>query len=293
MPRIDPLHVFIAVVDHKSFTRAASALGFTPSAVSKQISQLEERLGARLLHRTTRSVMATEAGQLYYDRCRQILEALDDTETQIRALENVPQGRIRVLAQPFFGRAALARIFRGFQLRYPEVFIDLTLSEGLPAVSRDAFDVSLLLERAEVERLVSRELVQLPTILCASHAYLELTGRPQHEADLAKRAFIEITAPSHIETPHWSSVRSFVVNDVDMAYHAVREGMGIGLLPFYVARRDLERGRLEQLLPDLSLSSQSVWVSYPALRHQSPKTRAFVDFLTNTLAPPRAEPSLT
>jgi LysR family transcriptional regulator, regulator for bpeEF and oprC len=290
MSRIDPLHVFIAVVDHNSFTRAAAALGFTPSAVSKQISQLEERLGTRLLHRTTRSVMATEAGQLYYDRGRQILDALDDTETQIRALENVPQGRIRVLAQPFFGRAALARIFRAFQLAYSGVFIDLTLSEGVPSVSRDAFDVSILLERAEEERLVSRELVQLPTILCASHAYLEQTGRPLHEADLAAHAFVAITTPSHIEAPHWSKLRSFVVNDVDMAYHAIREGMGIGLLPFYVARRDLERGRLEQLLPGIALSSQSVWVSYPALRHQSPKTRAFVEFLTTTLAAPRRDP---
>src|SRR5512139_3204893 len=88
MTRIDPLHVFIAVVDHKSFTRAAQAMGFTPSAVSKQISQLEERLGTRLLHRTTRSVMTTEAGQLYYDRGVAILETLDETEIQIRALEN-------------------------------------------------------------------------------------------------------------------------------------------------------------------------------------------------------------
>jgi DNA-binding transcriptional LysR family regulator len=287
MTRIDPLHVFIAVVDQKSFTRAAEILGFTPSAVSKQISQLEERLGTRLLHRTTRSVMATEAGQLYYDRSRQILEALDETEVQIRALENVPRGRIRVLAQPFFGRSALARIFRTFQLSYPDVFIDLTLSEGVPAVSRDAFDVSILLEQAEEERLVSRELAHLPTILCASPAYLEQSGHPRAEADLAAHAFIEITAPSHIEAPRWSKARSFIVNDVDMAYHAVLEGMGIGLLPLYVARRDLERGRLEQLLPELLLSGQSVWVSYPELRHQSRKTRAFVEFLTTTLAPPR------
>lgn len=287
MARIDPLHVFIAVVDHTSFTRAAEILGLTPSAVSKQISQLEERLGTRLLNRTTRSVMATEAGQLYYDRCRQILEALDETELEIRALENVPRGRIRVLAQPFFGRSALARLFRTFQQRYPEVFIDLTLSEGVPAVSRDAFDVSILLEQAEEERLVSRELAHLPTILCASHAYLEQTGRPTCEDDLAAHAFIEITAPSHIEAPRWSKARSFVVNDVDMAYHAVVAGMGIGLLPLYVARRDLERGRLERLLPDAALGGQSVWVSYPELRHQSQKTRAFVEFLTSTLAPPR------
>jgi LysR family transcriptional regulator for bpeEF and oprC len=242
MTRIDPLHVFIAVVDHKSFTRAAGALGFTPSAVSKQISQLEDRLGTRLLHRTTRSVMTTEAGQLYYDRGVAIL-----------------------------------------------VFIDLTLSEGVPAVSRDAFDVSILLEQAEEERLVSRELAQLPTILCASRSYLERCGTPRREADLAAHGFIEITAQSHIDAPRWSKTRTFVVNDVDMAYHAVLEGMGIGLLPLYVARRDIERGRLDQLLPDLEVANQSVWLSYPELRRQSQKTRAFVEFLTATLTTPRTD----
>ncbi len=289
MSRIDPLHIFIAVVDHKSFTRAAELMGFTPSAVSKQISQLEDRLGTRLLHRTTRSVMATEAGQLYYDRCRQILETLDETEIQIRALENAPAGRIRVLAQPFFGRSALARLFRTFQQSYPEVFIDLTLSEGVPAVSRDAFDVSILLERAEEERLVSRELAQLPTILCASRSYLESSGRPHCEADLVKHGFIEITTPSHVDAPRWSKTRAFVVNDVDMAYHAVLEGMGIGMLPLYVVRRDIERGRIDQLLPDLQVANQSVWLSYPELRRQSQKTRAFVDFLTTTLSAPRSD----
>ena len=134
---------------------------------------------------------------------------------------------------------------------------------------------------------MSRELAQLPTILCASRVYLDQTGRPASEADLAGHAFIEITAPSHIEAPRWSKARRFIVNDVDMAYQAVVEGMGIGLLPLYVARRDLERGRLEQLLPATALGGQSVWVSYPELRHQSQKTRAFVEFLTTTLAPPR------
>ncbi len=290
MSRIDPLHIFIAVVDHKSFTRAAELMGFTPSAVSKQISQLEDRLGTRLLHRTTRSVMATEAGQLYYDRCRQILETLDETENQIRAFENAPAGRIRVLAQPFFGRSALARLFRTFQQSYPDVFIDLTLSEGVPAVSRDAFDVSILLERAEEERLVSRELAQLPTILCASRAYLERCGRPRCEADLVDHGFIEITTPSHVDTPRWSKTRAFIVNDVDMAYHAMLEGMGIGMLPLYVVRRDIERNRVDQLLPDLQVANQSVWLSYPELRRQSAKTRAFVDFLATTLAAPRTDP---
>jgi LysR family transcriptional regulator for bpeEF and oprC len=287
MARIDPLHIFIAVVDQQSFTRAAAILGLTPSAVSKQVSALEERLGARLLHRTTRSVIATEAGQLYYDRCRQILETLDETETQIRALDSVPAGRVRVLAQPFFGRSALARLLRAFQLQYPEVYIDLTLSEGIPSVSRDVYDVSILLERAEGERLVSRELAQLPTILCASRAYLDTVGRPLRDSDLAAHPFVEITAPSHIEAPRWSKLRSFIVNDVDMAYRAVLEGMGIGLLPLYVARRDLDRGRLEQLLPDLTLHGQSLWLTYPELRRQSRKTRAFVDFLTTTLTAPR------
>ena len=195
-----------------------------------------------------------------------------------------------MLAQPFFGRSALARLFRTFQQSYPDVFIDLTLSEGVPAVSRDAFDVSILLERAEEERLVSRELAQLPTILCASRG-VSRTLRPSalRSGSGGSRLHRDHHAEPHADTPRWSKTRAFIVNDVDMAYHAVLEGMGIGMLPLYVVRRDIERNRVDQLLPDLQVANQSVWLSYPELRRQSAKTRAFVDFLAATLAAPRTD----
>lgn len=285
MPRIEPLNVLISVVDNRSFTRAAEALGLTPSAVSKQISQLEERLGARLLHRTTRSVAPTEAGQLYYHRCLQILEALDEAEIQIRALDQAPQGALRVMAQPFFGRAALARIFNAFRLRFPDVHVDLTVTETAPVGERDTFDVSIQTEPPSDARLVSKQLADLPTVLCAATTYLAEHGHPTTEAALAGHAFIEITAPVGLKTPTWSDRRSMIVNDVDLAFNALREGMGVGVLPQYLVRADLERGRVEALLTHLDLPRQNVWVSYPELRHQSPKTRALVEFLEETLRP--------
>jgi DNA-binding transcriptional LysR family regulator len=288
MTRVEPLTVFISVVDSSSFTRAARDLGLTPSAISKQIRQLEERLGTRLLHRTTRSVIPTEAGKLYYERGRQIMEALDETEIRIRALDATPQGRLRVLAEPFFGRLALAQIMHLFRQRYREVSVDLTLAEGITGAPRDAFDVSIHLERPDGERLVSKELSALPTILCASTDYLTQHGRPQSLADLAEHDFIEVTTHGRIEPPRWSSRRSLTVNDLDLAFYAMREGMGIGVFPLYVVQRDLERQRVQRLLPDEKLVDQAVWVSYPAIRQQSPKTRAFVDFLTETLSTPVA-----
>jgi DNA-binding transcriptional LysR family regulator len=287
MSRLDPLAVFVAVIDHKSFTGAARALGLTPSAVSRQVSQLETRLGVRLLARTTRSVAATATGQLYYDRGRQILEALTDAENEIQALDAAPQGRIRVLAEPFFGRGALARIFTGFQARYPDLTIDLSLSETAAPLPPDAFDVSITLDPAASARVVSRSLARTAVILCASRAYLERAGRPQRIEDLTEHATIEISSTHGLGEPALAGRAGIVVNDVDMAFHALREGMGIGRLPLYVARGDLERGRLEQVLPDFPLPDQQVWVSYPQLRHQSPKTRALVDYLTEVLAPVR------
>jgi len=286
MTRVEPLTVFVSVVDSSSFTQAARVLGLTPSAVSKQIRQLEERLGTRLLHRTTRSVEPTEGGRLYYERCRQILEALEEAETRIRAFDATPQGRLRLLAQPFFGRQALARIMHLFRLRYPDVSIDLTLAEAVAAAPRETFDVSIHLERPEEERLVSKEVSVQPTLLCASSAYLDERGTPLSEADLAEHHFIEITALGRIEAPRWPAHRSVRVNDLDFAYYALREGMGVALLPLYVVRRDLERNRVRRLLPELDLPGQSVWVSYPDIRRQSPKTRAFVDFMTEILAAP-------
>jgi DNA-binding transcriptional LysR family regulator len=294
MTRVEPLTVFIAVVDSSSFTRAARDLGLTPSAISKQIRQLEERLGTRLLHRTTRSVMPTEAGKLYYERGRQIMEALDETETRIRALDATPQGRLRVLAEPFFGRLALAQIMHLFRLRYREVCVDLTLAEGITGAPRDAFDVSIHLERPEGERLVSKELSALPTILCASAEYLKQHGTPQSLDELSNHDFIEVTTHGRIEqrllpgalARAGSARRSLTVNDLDLAFYAMREGMGIGVFPLYVVQRDLERQRVQRLLPEEKLADQAVWVSYPAIRQQSPKTRAFVDFLTETLSTP-------
>ncbi len=288
MSRLDPLKVFVAVIDHRSFTGAARALGLTPSAVSRQVSQLEARLGTRLLARTTRSVAPTEAGQRYYDRGRQVLEALEDVENEVQALDAVPQGRLRVLAEPFFGRAALARIFSGFQNRYPELAIDLTLSETVTHQPRDAFDVSIALEALPSERMVSHSLVSTGVILCASRQYLERRGRPQRVEDLASHALIAIQSHHGLGEEPTPGRAGIVVNDVDMAFHALREGMGIGRLPLYVARGDLDRGRLEQVLADYPLPDQQVWVSYPRFRHQSPKTRAFVDYLTEVLTPTRA-----
>ncbi len=285
MSRLDPLVVFVAVVDHKSFTGAARALGLTPSAVSRQLSQLEARLGTRLLARTTRSVAPTEAGQLYYDRGRQILEALTDAENEIQSLDSAPHGRIRVLAEPFFGRGALARIFVGFQARYPDLTIDLSLSETAAPLTREAFDVSIGLDRLAHDRVVSHSLVRTPLILCASRAYLQRAGRPERVEDLARHTTIEISSQHALADTALPGRAGIIVNDVDMAFHALREGMGIGRLPLYVARGDLERNRLEQVLPEYPLPDQQVWVSYPRLQHQSPKTRALVDYLTEILTP--------
>ncbi len=286
MARVEPLNIFIAVVDSRSFTQASRKLGLTPSAVSKQISHLEERLNTQLLHRTTRSVAPTEAGQIYYDRCRQILDALDEVESQIHAYDSEPRGRLRIYAQPYFGRVALARIFQGFVTRHPDVFIDLVLSQEQHHLAKDSFDVSIHLEEAAADRLISRHFAEVPTILCASKEYLARHPEPTNESALKEHQWIETTTSGNTRLPGSRFPRTLITNDLDMAFHAIREGMGIGLVPQYMARRDIEREFLHQLLPNIELNAQSVWVSYAKLQRKSTKIMAFVDYLFGVLNVP-------
>lgn len=287
MSRIDSLKVFAEVVNTRNFTSAGKRLGLTPSAVSKQISLLEERLGVRLLNRTTRAVSPTEAGQIYFERCRTILEELDDAESLIADLDSAPRGTLKIAAEPIFGRAILARVLADYSERYPDVSTELFLTDHSLELVKQGFDAGIHLGELDDPALSAYTFANHNLVLCASPGYLEEFGTPATAEDLNAHRLIKISnlefqTPTQID--HYSALGihsgfHLTANDTDMAYHAAITGMGIASLPNYVVNPQIQRGRLVQVLPDVSTESLPVKIVYQAHRHISRKSRSFIDFI--------------
>jgi DNA-binding transcriptional LysR family regulator len=296
MPRIDNLRVFSEVVATRNFTRAAERLGLTPSAVSKQIGLLETRLGVRLLNRTTRSVSPTEAGQLYAERCRHILEELDEAEDLIADMDSTPRGTLKIAAEPIFGRAILARILSDYGKQFPRVNTELFLTDHSLELVKQGFDAGVHLGHLHDPALSGKTVANHAVILCASNEYLEEKGNPKNLEDLRQHRLIKISSMEFLEPRQLDDYFTnlgieqkfeLTVNDTDMAYHAVMSGIGIAPLPNYLVMPQVQRGRLVHILPNVTTESHPVLVVFPAKRHISSKSESFINFLTNYFAPVR------
>jgi LysR family transcriptional regulator for bpeEF and oprC len=290
MARIDSLRVFTEVVQTRNFTSAAKHLNLTPSAVSKQISMLEEKLGVRLLNRTTRTVNPTEAGQLYFDRAKRILEELDEAEALVADMDTTPRGTLKIAAEPIFGRAILARIFANFKDEFPQVTAELFLTDHSLELVKQGFDAGIHLGQLQDPALITETFANHSVILCASTEYLKKHGNPVTVADLASHRLIKISSmefhqPRQLDDyfANLGIQKGFhlTVNDTDMAYHSVIMGVGIAPLPNYLVMPQIERGRLVRVLPDVVTDAHPVQLVLPANRHLSSKTISFKNFLMN------------
>ncbi|MCD8521215.1 MAG: LysR family transcriptional regulator [Saccharospirillaceae bacterium] len=292
MSRIDSLQTFVSVVRSRNFTSAADALGVTPSAVSKQISGLEERLGVRLLNRTTRSVSPTEAGQMFYQHCENILESITEAEKLVTDFDVTPRGRLRITAMSNFGRRELARMFTDFAQKYPDISFDLHISDRPLDIVKEGYDFALRLGSLEDSRLIAKPVAEQNIVICASTEYLERWGTPAGLEDLNNHRIL-IVANAEYARSNWlrqfekdhgfslSSVeRKLAVNDIDLVYEACLAGMGITALPTYIAERHLESGELVRLFPEVDIPVRSIKVVFPQNRYLANKSRAFLDFIT-------------
>jgi len=285
--RIDNLRVFAEVITAGNFTSAAKRLGLTPSAVSKQIGQLEERLGVRLLNRTTRAVSPTEAGQLYFERCRAILEELEEAESMIADMDSAPRGTLKIAAEPVFGRAILSRIFADYGSRFAEVRVELFLTDHSLELVKQGFDAGIHLGELDDPALSATTFANHNVILCAAPQYLESFGEPTSAGELPDHRLIKISNRESHMTRAMDEYASLgihggfylTVNDTDMAYHAALAGIGIASLPNYVVIQQIQRGRLKQVLPDIMTESLPVQLVTQAHRHVSRKSQSFIDFL--------------
>jgi DNA-binding transcriptional LysR family regulator len=292
MSRIDSLQTFVAVVRSRNFTNAADALGVTPSAVSKQISGLEERLGVRLLNRTTRSVSPTEAGQLFYQHCENILESITEAEKLVTDFDVTPRGRLRITAMSNFGRRELARIFSDFSEQYPDISFELHISDRPVDIVKEGYDFALRIGSLEDSRLIAKPVAEQKIAVCASPAYLEQWGRPATLEDLQQHRILVVANAEYarinwlrqFEKDHGFTLstieRKLTVNDIDLVYEACLAGMGITALPTYIAEKHLQNGELVELFGEVDIPVRTIKVVFPQNRYLANKSRAFLDFIT-------------
>jgi DNA-binding transcriptional LysR family regulator len=294
LDRFIGMAVFAKVVESASFAAAARHFGMSPAMVSKHVQALEERLGARLLNRTTRRVGATEVGQDYYERARHILAELEEAEGAAADLQTIPRGRLRVTAPVSFGTHQLAPAIADYLAAYPDVSIDLSLDDPYVDLLERRFDVALRLGQLPDSSLIARKLYSLKTVLCASPAYLEKNGTPQKPSDLAAHNCLIYTyaAPQNVwnfvdQSGKEEGVRvtgRFQATGGDALRALALKDAGIILMLDYVVVDDLKAGRLIRLLPDYATPETPVHAVYPHSRFLSAKTRTFIDFLASRCA---------
>ncbi|MEM1308391.1 MAG: LysR family transcriptional regulator [Cyanobacteria bacterium P01_H01_bin.153] len=290
MDKFESMRAFVQVVDAGGFAAASRKMGLSRSAVNKLVMNLEASLQVQLLQRTTRKVTPTATGLAFYDRCLVILADVAEAELAVSDLQTQPQGRLRLNAPMTFGTRYLAPLIAQFVQRYPDLQIELSLSDRFVDPIEEGFDVTLRIARlANLTNLVVHELAPAPIILCAAPSYLSDRGTPQSPSDLADHACL---AYGHLATDkswtlfgpdgeHVISVRGPVcANNGEVLQTAAVYGLGITLLPRFIVQADLDAGRLQHILPNYNGAEISLCVLYPVNRHLSAKVQLLVEFLT-------------
>ena len=289
MERLDAMAVYARVVEAESFSGAARALGLSKSAVSKQISRLEDRLGLRLLNRTTRRLSLTEAGAAFYQGCQRVVAEAEAAEAAVTELASAPRGRLRVNAPMSFGVRHISPALPEFLRRYPELAIDLTLNDRVVDLVEEGFDVGIRIAPLADSGLVVRRLASSRLVLSAAPAYLDARGAPRDIDELEGHTCLIYSYQATGEAWRMSGPEGerrlkvsgpLKVNNGDAILAAALGGLGVALLPGFICGDDLRAGRLVRVLPDWAMASGgAISAVYPAARHLSPKVRVFVDFL--------------
>jgi len=285
------------VVDTGSLTQAASLLDVPRPTVSKRLARLEERLGVRLLHRTTRRLTLTEQGKVLYPKARQVVQAAQEAVTAVARLDGVPRGLLRVLVPAGIPEAVFSGWMVGFLDAHPEVQLDVVATEEHVDLVAEGFDVAMRYGQMQDTSLVAKTLAMNADIAVASPHYLAKHGTPKTADDLVEHECIVGYRGRNAPHPHWplldgGSVRvggRFASNHVMLGLHAALRHQGIALVVNASAAAFIAKGELVQVLPDVIGRPDRVALVYPDREFLDPKVRAFVDFLVSQLQQRRAE----
>ncbi|NNU79179.1 LysR family transcriptional regulator [Halovulum dunhuangense] len=282
--------LFARVAEQGSFSAAARDLSLTPSAVSKQISALEDSLGIRLLTRTQQGICLTEEGRVFYDRCHSVAAMVAETRDLFESMSDHPRGVLRVHCTVAFGKAQILPILPAYLETVPEVTVDLELTDRQVDIVSEEVDVSIRFsEQIDNSTLIARKLAPNRRVICAAPSYIERRGLPERPSDLAGHNCLRLSTVEKwndwrfVEGGDPISVQvtgNFEANSADAVYHAALAGMGIARLSTYLVGDDIAEGRLLRLLPDYVQTGSSIYAIYPERRNLAPKLRSFLDYLT-------------
>lgn len=293
----DGIGVFVRVARAGSFSMAARDLDQTPSAVSKRIGRLEDRLGARLFDRTTRRVRLTEVGAAFFERCARIVSEMEEAERAVSQSHEAPRGTLRLNAPVVFGCRHVVPLLAEFLTAYPDVRIDVTFNDRFVDLLEEGVDVAIRIGELADSNLIARRLAPNHRVVCGAPAYFERNGFPARPADLTEHNCLVYTYRA--SRNDWSLVcangdrakgqevvrvsGNLGANNAEAIYGALLDGVGLGLLPLWLVGADLRTGRLVQALPDYQGTDSAIYAVYPPGRHLSRKVRSFIDFLAERL----------
>ena len=294
MDRLTEMEAFATVVDQGGFTDAARKLGISKSAVSKHVSALEARLGARLLNRTTRRVAPTDIGLAYYDRARRVLNDAGDADALVIAMQSAPSGLLRLSVAADFGANLLAPILGQFLQDYPDITVNMVMNHRYVELIAEGFDMAIRVGALEDSALRARHLADTARKLVGAPAYFQRHGRPQtiddldshrllHQSTDAQGTVWKITDPSgQMRQVH--SAGCLTVNDGQSLLNAAIAGLGIAYLPTFLYADALRQGLVEVAMENLPAEVQGIYAVYPQGRFLQPKVRVFIDFLVQHFA---------
>ena len=302
MDRLQSMRVFSKIVELGSFTRAGDVLNLSNAVITRHLAELEQHLGTRLLHRTTRSLSLTVAGEAYLARVRQILQDIEDADQAVAADAQNPSGQLRLYSHVGFGQMQLAKLLPLYAARYPDVILDVTLSDHTIDLVENALDVGIFLDFQKFgANMIARQIGKSNMLLCASPSYLAIHGVPVTPEDIASHVCLNFSneqirsrwiLKDSDDISHSISINSRLQsNNGEVLRQSALAGMGIVVRPSYSIIEDLRSGRLVRILPQYTNQINVVMV-YPSRRLLSATVRSFVNFMTEHFPAPESDPWL-
>ena len=292
MNQIAAMSVFVAVAQSGGFSEAARRISMSTTAVSRHVADLEQMLGVTLLRRTTRKISLTEAGAAYLPRAQAILDELEQLNSEVSDAGSAPRGRLRITAPPAIGREWIAPLTVGFAEAFPDIDIELNLTERIADLVAEGYDAAIRAGPLTSSTMIAHSLVDIPYRVCASPDYLEQKGVPQNPSALSDHDCIHWC--SSTGDPVWTFRNEggsqripikgrLLVSDFSVERDAVLRGLGLSILPLISIRDDITNGRLVTVLTDWKIDSSGLSLVRPATPFETPKLRAFIDYMTTTL----------
>ncbi len=300
MDKYQEMRVFTAVVDAASFVAAGDALNMSKAAVSRYVSDLEQRLGVRLMHRTTRKLSLTSEGEVFLTRCRDILSSIEASEAELSTRSVTASGLLKASVPVSFGIRHLAPLWSTFLDKHPQVTLDVQLADRVIDLVEEGFDLAVRIARLPDSSLISRQLASTRLVLCAAPSYLARRGAPRHPSELAQHDVMGYSLMamgdqwqfSGPDGPVSAKVRPRMwSNNGDSCVAAALQGAGILLQPTFLIDQELASGQLVEILPQFRSVELGIYAVYPSRKFVLPKVRALVAFLEEKLgdAPWRGE----